>query len=58
MQDVLKLPVAKSGLDRDYLLRDNDDLFDILWQNPLTRVLVLHDGKTLLRDGIGKATQV
>ena len=55
MQDVLKLPVAKSGLDRDYLMRDNADLFDILWQNPLTRVLVLHDGKTLLRDGAAKA---
>ena len=51
MQDVLNLPVAISNLDRDYLMRDNAELFDILWQNPLTRVLVLHDGKTLLRDG-------
>ena len=55
MQDVLNLPVAKSGLDRDYLMRDNADLFDLLWQNPLTRVLVLHEGKTLLRDGLASA---
>jgi len=50
VQDVLNLPVATSALDRDYLMRENAELFDILWQNPLTRVLVLHEGKTLLRD--------
>jgi NAD+ diphosphatase len=50
VQDQLNLPVAQSTLDRDYLMRNNPDLFDILWQNPLTRVVVLHEGKTLLRD--------
>ena len=48
MHDVLNLPVAESLFDRDYLMRGNAELFDILWQNPLTRVLVLHEGKTLL----------
>lgn len=58
MHDVLNLPVATSALDRDYLMRQNPDLFDILWQNPLTRVLVLHEGKTLLRDGVASANGV
>ena len=58
MQDVLNLSVATSALDRDYLMRDYAELFDILWQNPLTRVLVLHEGKTLLRDGGASANGV
>ena len=59
MTDVLNLPVATSSLDRDYLMRDNPELFDILWQNPLTKVLVMHEGKTLMREGSAKdnATQ-
>ena len=50
MLDRLNLPFAVSNLDRDYLMRDDAELFDLLWQNPLTRVLVLHEGKTLLHE--------
>lgn len=48
MHQPLNLPLARSALDRDYLQRTNPDLFDELWTNPLTRILVLHEGKTLL----------
>lgn len=51
MTEVLHLPVAVSAIDRDYLMRENPDLFDLLWENPNTRVLALFEGKTLLRSG-------
>ena len=51
MTDILHLPAAKSAIDRDYLMREDPDLFDLLWQNPNTRVLALFEGKTLLRSG-------
>jgi NAD+ diphosphatase len=44
------LPTASSPIDRDYLQRENPELFDELWQNPLTRVLPVHNGKVLLED--------
>lgn len=42
------LPLAQSAIDRDYLQRDNPELFDLLWQDSATRVLVLHEGQVLL----------
>ena len=49
MYEPLDLPLARAAIDRDYLSRDNPDLFDLLWQNPATRVIPLYDGKVLLR---------
>lgn len=48
MSGLPHLPMASSALDRDYLQRDNPDLFDELWANPATRVLAIHAGKVLL----------
>jgi len=48
--DLLHLPMAMASLDRDYLQRDNPDLFDELWENPLTRILPVFDGRVLLND--------
>lgn len=64
----LKLPLARSAINRDYLARQRPELFDELWADSLTRVLVLHKGKVLLRgnaepelrllavDAVGSAT--
>lgn len=46
-----QLPLARAAIDRDYLARINPNLFDDLWANELTRVLVLFEGKTLLQSG-------
>ena len=46
----LNLPLAQSAVDRDYLQRDNPDLFDLLWENPQTRVLAMFDGEVLLKE--------
>ena len=54
MNDILKLPLARSAIDRDYLTRNNPDLFDELWRDPKTRILAMHDGKVLL---LGSATE-
>ena len=48
MNETLHLPMAQSAVDRDYLSRNRPDLFDELWANPKTRILVLFEGKTLL----------
>ena len=53
-----QLPLARAALDRDWSARQDPDLFDALWQNPLTRILVLFEGKTLLRGGVGSPEPV
>jgi NAD+ diphosphatase len=47
----LHLPMAQAVLDRDADARDNAELFDSLWLEADTRIIVLHKGKTLIRDG-------
>jgi NAD+ diphosphatase len=42
-------PLARWELDRDYLSRSRTELFDELWSQETTRVLVLHQGKALIR---------
>lgn len=46
----LNLPLARSAVDRDYLSRDRPELFDELWADESTRVLVMHQGRVLLED--------
>jgi hypothetical protein len=48
MHAPLNLPLARSAVDRDNLLRSEPDILNRLWQESETRVLVLWDGKTLL----------
>ena len=55
MSDSFNLPLAQSAIDRDYLERDNPELFDHLWSNPLTRVLAMSEGKVLLVEEGGHA---
>lgn len=45
---MLNLPLAQSVLDRDSIARDGAELFDPLWTEPETRIVVLYKGKTLL----------
>ena len=42
------LPLSRHELDRDYLSRDRPELFEELWADDSTRVMVLHRGKALL----------
>lgn len=49
MHEPLNLPLARSAVDRDNLLRSEPEIINRLWQDPQTRVLVLWDGKTLLQ---------
>jgi len=51
MSKLLHLPLAQAVVDRDGANRDSAELFDLLWLEPETRILVLHKGKTLVRDG-------
>lgn len=51
MSEIKLPPLGRSELDRDYLARTNPDLFDELWENPLTRVMAMHDSKVLLQEG-------
>jgi NAD+ diphosphatase len=46
------LPLSRHELDRDYLSRNEPELFDRLWADPETRVLLLWNGNALL-DGEG-----
>jgi NAD+ diphosphatase len=46
---MLDLPLAKSGIDRDYLARESSELFDELWSDPNTRVLPIFNQKVLLQ---------
>ena len=48
MHEPLNLPLARSAVDRDNVLRSEPEILDRLWSNHETRVLVLWDGKTLL----------
>ena len=41
-------PLARSALDRDYLLRANPDLFSVLRSQPNSLALLMHQGKVLL----------
>ncbi len=53
---MLDLPLAKSGIDRDYLARESSELFDELWSDPNTRVLPIFTQKVLLQvDESGQA---
>ncbi len=47
----LELPLAQAALDRDADSRAHADLFDELWAVPTTRIVVLHNGKTLVSAG-------
>jgi len=44
-----RLPLSRSGVDRDYLTRARPALFDELWAEETTRVLPLWKGLTLAR---------
>jgi NAD+ diphosphatase len=47
----LHLPLAQAVLNRDGDARDNSELFDALWLETETRIMVLHRGRTLIQDG-------
>jgi len=47
------LPAAQIALDRDGEFRDHPELFDLLWGNPQTRVLAVHNGKVMLLENEG-----
>jgi NAD+ diphosphatase len=47
----LVLPMAKAVLNRDAEARDDSELFDKLWLEAETRIIVLYKGKTLIQDG-------
>jgi len=53
MNQPLHLPLARSAVDRDYLLREQPGVLDELLQDPLTRILFLNDGLTLLQQADG-----
>ncbi|MGL4340785.1 MAG: NAD(+) diphosphatase [Rhodoglobus sp.] len=42
------LPLSRLDLDRDYRARDRENLFEELWANPATRILVMREGAALL----------
>lgn len=44
------LPLSRSAHDRRAELRNNPAAIDALWQHEETRVLLLHDGRTLMRE--------
>jgi NAD+ diphosphatase len=50
MAELLNLPLARSSIDRDYLTRNRDNLFDQLSLDPNVRVLPMKDGHVLLRE--------
>ena len=43
--------MAQAVLNRDADARDDAELFDKLWLEPATRIIVLYKGKTLIHDG-------
>jgi NAD+ diphosphatase len=47
----LVLPMAQAVLNRDADARDDAELFDKLWLEPETRIIVLYKGKTLIHEG-------
>lgn len=50
MTSPLHLPLAQAAIDRDAVARDDAELFDRLWENPLTRVLPMFEGQVLLSE--------
>ncbi len=54
MSSALNLPLARAAVDRDYLQRSNENLFDELWALDSTRILPMHDGKILLKHAATK----
>jgi NAD+ diphosphatase len=46
----LSLPLAQTVIDRDGISRDGAELFDLLWLEPETRIILLNNGKTLIED--------
>ncbi len=42
------LPLARSEFDRDYLTRERENLFEELWADPATRILVVFAGSALM----------
>ena len=43
-----RLPLSRFEIDRDYLTRDRENLFDELWADPSTRLLPVFNGSALL----------
>jgi NAD+ diphosphatase len=43
-----RLPLSRFEVDRDYLTREREGLFDELWADPTTRILPVFEGKGLL----------
>jgi NAD+ diphosphatase len=52
MHEPLSLPLARSAVDRDNVVRSESGLLDRLWDDSAVRVLVLADGKTLLEGSV------
>lgn len=50
-QPLSDLALSRSVLDRKNVRRTDPKLFDALWDDDRTRIMVLHHGKTLLDDG-------
>lgn len=55
MHEPIHLPMARSSLDRDYLRRKKDNLFEDLDSDSSTRVLPIYNGKVLLRSDVNSA---
>jgi NAD+ diphosphatase len=43
-----RLPLSRFEMDRDYLTRERENLFDELWADPATRILPIFEGSALL----------
>ena len=43
-----RLPLSRFEIDRDYLAREREGLFDELWADPATRILPIFQGTALL----------
>lgn len=43
-----RLPLSRFEIDRDYLAREREDLFEQLWADPATRILPIFQGSALL----------
>lgn len=46
-----RLPLSRYEVDRDYLMRDREGLFDELWADATTRLLPIFEGAALLDTG-------
>ncbi|MGX5681493.1 NAD(+) diphosphatase [Schumannella luteola] len=45
-----RLPLSRFEIDRDHLGREREDLWDMLWADPGTRILPVFQGSALLSD--------